>query len=62
MYVCICAAVTKRQVERELRKGADFHDLQSNLCVARQCCLCAETIHKMIVAHDKYPHGTPSTG
>ena len=62
MYVCICAAVTNRQIERELHKGANFIELQNNLCVARQCYACAELIHEMIAAHDKYPHGTSSTG
>ncbi len=51
MYVCICAAVTNRQIEHELHEGADFHDLQMNLCVAQQCCACVEFIHKMVEAH-----------
>lgn len=49
MYVCICAAVTDSQIEREIRKGAGFKELQTELCVARQCCSCAKIIHEMIV-------------
>lgn len=58
MYVCICAAVTNSQIERELTEGAGFLELQNNLCVAKQCCSCAEFIHKMIASHDKYPDET----
>jgi len=61
MYVCICAAVTNSQIEHKLNEGAGFVDLQNTLCVARQCCACAEVIHKMIASHDKYYNGPPST-
>ncbi len=61
MYICICAAVTNRQIERNLQEGADFLELQNNLCVARQCCMCAEAIHKMIATHDKYLDGPNQT-
>lgn len=43
MYVCLCAAVTERQI-RELcaEQGTTFPEICRRLNVARQCGRCAE--------------------
>ncbi|HEY4375191.1 MAG TPA: (2Fe-2S)-binding protein [Burkholderiales bacterium] len=42
MYVCICAAVTERQIRACAQDGAtSMQDLREKLCVAGNCGKCA---------------------
>ena len=42
MYVCICNAVTERQIRTCAQEGATtIHDLREQLCVAGNCGKCA---------------------
>lgn len=52
MYVCVCNAITERQVRESVAAGAStLADLQAELGVATCCGCCAET------AHDYLPGG-----
>ena len=43
MYVCICNAVTERQIEAQIADGADsFEQLQQQLQVATCCGSCRD--------------------
>lgn len=44
MYICICNAITERQVKEAVAQGAtSLSDLQSQVGVATCCGACAET-------------------
>jgi bacterioferritin-associated ferredoxin len=44
MFICICHAITERQVQTAVAEGASsMSDLQSQLGVATGCGCCAET-------------------
>jgi bacterioferritin-associated ferredoxin len=59
MYVCVCAAVKKAEIEKELHNGATLEDLQNKLGVANNCCVCLESLVDMLT--NKYTDGTRST-
>ena len=43
MYVCICNAVTERQIRNCAREGAiSMQDLRERLCVGGNCGKCAQ--------------------
>jgi len=43
MYVCVCNAVTERQVHQAIRDGAQtLRDLRRDLGVTNECGRCAE--------------------
>ena len=48
MYVCICAAVKKAEIEKELHNGATLEDLRTKLGVANDCCKCLESLKSML--------------
>ena len=48
MYICVCAAVKKDEIEKELHNGATLKDLQNKLGVANNCCICLESLKKML--------------
>ena len=42
MYVCVCAAVTERQIHQAVQRGASrLQDLREDLGVAAECGRCA---------------------
>lgn len=42
MYVCVCKAVTEKDVQREVSQGArSVRDLRERLGVCSDCCKCA---------------------
>ncbi|WP_066458761.1 (2Fe-2S)-binding protein [Castellaniella caeni] len=44
MYICVCNAISERQVQEAIAQGAgDLSDLQAQLGVATCCGQCAET-------------------
>ncbi|MCX8145421.1 MAG: (2Fe-2S)-binding protein [Azovibrio sp.] len=46
MYVCVCQAVTERQIQEAARKGASrLKDLREQLGVTRDCGRCASCAH-----------------
>lgn len=46
MYVCVCNAVTERQIEHAIENGARrLRDLRAKLGVAGECGRCASCAH-----------------
>jgi len=57
MYVCICNAVTERQIRKCAHEGATtMADLREQLCVAGNCGKCAH--HAKTILREV--HGTPA--
>jgi len=57
MYVCICNAVTERQIRTCAQEGATtIHDLREQLCVAGNCGKCAR--HAKTILREV--HATPA--
>ena len=52
MYVCVCAAVRKAEIDKELHNGATLEDLQNKLGVACNCRICFDSLKEMF--KDKY--------
>lgn len=49
MYVCVCQAVTERQVRDAIAQGIDsMHGLRKRLGVASMCGKCARCAHGML--------------
>lgn len=58
MYVCICNAVTERQIRKCAHEGATtMAELREQLCVAGNCGKCAH--HAKTILREV--HGTPAT-
>lgn len=56
MYICVCNAISERQVQAAIAQGAkDLGDLQADLGIATCCGQCAET------ATDYLPGGRYAT-
>ena len=52
MYVCICNAVTDRQIRKAIDQGASsLHDLKRELGVASCCGKCAATACRILDEH-----------
>ena len=60
MYVCICKAVTERQIEDAVSRGAHcLKDLKHQLGVASECGKCVEEVRhclKLALEHIGHPH------
>jgi bacterioferritin-associated ferredoxin len=49
MYVCVCKAITDRDIETAARSGArTLKDLRRNLGVASECGKCASCAHEVL--------------
>ena len=49
MYVCVCKAVTDRQIHRAVENGAStLRELAQDLGVATQCGKCAKCAHSVL--------------
>lgn len=49
MYVCVCKAVTEREVRSAAEAGArTLHDLRRDLGVASECGRCARCAHQLL--------------
>ena len=49
MYVCICNAITDKQIRRAARNGVDsLYELRSTLGVAAGCGSCARTAEEIL--------------
>jgi len=61
MYVCLCAAVTDRQIREVASQcaGGDFRTLCRNLGIAQQCGKCAAAA-RLLVGGDREAAGTPA--
>ncbi|MCP5421011.1 MAG: (2Fe-2S)-binding protein [Gammaproteobacteria bacterium] len=54
MYICICKAVTDRQIHQAIQDGhVRMRDLRRELGVCTGCGKCAPQIHAMIRAEDQ---------
>lgn len=52
MYVCICHAVTDRDIRACIEDGASsMRDLRKELCVATQCGKCACHVRDLLKEH-----------
>jgi bacterioferritin-associated ferredoxin len=52
MYVCICHAITDRQIREVVECGArSLCEVQQHLPVASCCGCCAQTAHELIDEH-----------
>ena len=53
MYVCICKAVTDKQIRRAAAQGADsLNELQATLGVASGCGTCANDVRSILREQD----------
>lgn len=51
MYICICNAVTEKQIERAVEGGAcRMRDLRNTLGVASDCACCAQSARRCLKA------------
>lgn len=49
MYVCVCNAVTTRQISASIAEGADsFRALREQLGVASCCGKCSKDVHRQL--------------
>lgn len=56
MYVCVCKAITEREVKEAIASGCKrFSDLQACLGVATQCGGCRSTTEDLLEQHDTHP-------
>jgi len=59
MYVCMCHAISDRQIREVVDRGAaSLHEVQAYLPVANCCGCCAETAREVIEAHKELSHRT----
>lgn len=59
MYVCICNAVTDKQIGHAVRSGATtMRDIKHQLAVSSQCGKCASCARACLYKHlnEKYQH------
>ena len=62
MYVCICRAVTERQISEAVQGGArSLKDLKHQLGVARDCGLCAPCA-RTCIEEARHAQGKPGKG
>ncbi len=61
MYVCVCRAVTERQIIQAAHNGAkSLKDLRNNLGVTSECGRCAGCARQCLrEAHSAADHGSP---
>jgi bacterioferritin-associated ferredoxin len=53
MYVCVCKAVTERQVKQAAKEGAgSLRDLRDRLGVTEECGRCAKCALECLRAHE----------
>lgn len=53
MYICVCNAVTERQVKQAVKEGAcSLRDLRDRLGVTNQCGRCAKSALDCLRAHE----------
>lgn len=49
MYICVCNAITERQIEQAVRQGARrMRDLRTHLGVTAECGRCASCAHQCL--------------
>lgn len=52
MYICVCKAVTERQVKQAVKEGAgSMRDLRQHLGVTTECGRCAKCALECLRAH-----------
>ena len=60
MYVCICNAITDKQIRRAAKAGAtDLRGLQTKLGVASGCGSCKEAASEILAEYRKRPAPQP---
>ena len=60
MYVCICQAITDRQIERAVDSGIDSVDALRDTLGVASCCGSCEVTAETIVADRLAPRPSPS--
>lgn len=62
MYICICNAITDKQIHRAAKAGAtDLWGLQAKLGVASGCGSCKEAVSEILVEYRNKPAPEPAT-
>ncbi len=61
MYVCICHAITDRQIQEQIANGTvrNLSDLQAQLGVATGCGCCAEAALSYLNPENQGCHSAP---
>ena len=60
MYVCICNAITDKQIRKAAKAGAtDLRGLQAQLGVASGCGSCKEAVSEILAEYRKRPAPQP---
>ena len=60
MYVCICNAITDKQIRRAAKAGAtDMRSLQAKLGVAAGCGSCTEAASEILAEYRNRPSPQP---
>ncbi|MEL7023580.1 MAG: (2Fe-2S)-binding protein [Pseudomonadota bacterium] len=60
MYVCICQAITDRQIKSAVESGVDSVEaLRDTLGVASCCGSCSEDAEKILAEHRRRPAPSP---
>lgn len=63
MYVCICHAVTDRDIRACIEDGANsMHDLRKRLCVGTQCGKCARHAREILKEEKSGATSNPFSG
>jgi bacterioferritin-associated ferredoxin len=61
MYVCICNAITDKQIRKAVKSGAtDLWKLQAELGVASGCGSCMETASEILAEYRNRPAPQPA--
>ena len=61
MYVCICNAITDKQIRKAAKSGAtDFWKLQKELGVASGCGSCKEAASEILAEYRNRPAPQPA--
>ncbi len=62
MYVCICQAVTDKQIRRAAARGVDnLYELREHLGVASNCGSCADQAQSILNEANQTSFAEPST-
>ena len=52
MYVCLCKAITDREVRQALDEGCqNLRDLKQELGICTRCCKCAPAVKSLVDEH-----------
>ena len=50
MYVCVCAAVTKTELEKTIKNTSSLEDVLDELGAGSVCCTCLPELNEIYIA------------